>query len=136
MLQDAICFFKTNSVYHFRLASNGKCFENEMCSHDLWQHEILFLFSWDKIYSWYHQQYKYFESTNTDIAHSLWSLNWHCHLSQVSIKFSNHFILKQVIKYRPFKHFPSPVFVLNALKGTGTCNIGLKIQEYYWLEIK
>ena len=23
-------FFKTNSVYHFWLASNGKCFENEM----------------------------------------------------------------------------------------------------------
>ena len=71
ILQDAICFFKTNSVYHFWLASNGKCFENEMSSHDLWQHEILFLFNWDKIYSWYQQQYKYFESTNTDIAHSL-----------------------------------------------------------------
>ena len=98
VLQDAICFFKTNSVYHFSLASNGKCFENEMSSHDLWQHEILFLFNWDKIYSWYQQKYNYFESTNTDIAHSLWSLNWYCHLSEVSTQFSNHFILKQVIK--------------------------------------
>ena len=28
------------------------------------------------------------------------------------------------------------MFVLKALEGTGTCNIGLKIQEYHWLEIK
>lgn len=92
-------FFQNKLSLSFLACFKWKMFWKwDVSSHDLWQHEILFLFNWDKIYSWYQQQYKYFESTNTDIAHSLWSLNWHCHLSQVSIQFSNHFILKQVIK--------------------------------------